>query len=133
MRISDWSSDVCSSDLINGYLSLGLLQLSTPDFLEREVFICGPEPYMQSVKGMLGDAGFPMDRFHQESFSFETMLDAQAAVEEAAQIEQADDASALADIQRYSVQLQRSEERRVGQECVSRGSYRGSTTNKKIK
>src|SRR3546814_18843970 len=63
---------------------------------------------MQSVKGMLGDAGFPMDRFHQESFSFETMLDAQAAVEEAAQIEQADDASAMADIQMYSVQFQKS-------------------------
>src|SRR3546814_8271611 len=31
---------------INGYLSLGLLQLSTPDFLEREVFICGHEPYI---------------------------------------------------------------------------------------
>jgi len=93
---------------VNGYLSLGLLQLSTPDFLEREVFICGPEPYMQSVKGMLGDAGFPMEHYHQESFSFETMLDAQAATEEAAQIGQADEAQAIADIQMYSVKFQKS-------------------------
>jgi ferredoxin-NADP reductase len=92
---------------VTGFLSLGLLQLSTPDFLEREVFICGPEPYMKSVEGMLTDAGFPMDHFHLESFSFETLQETQAA-EEAAELEQAEEAAAAPDIQMYSVQFQRS-------------------------
>lgn len=91
---------------VNGYLSLALLQLSTPDFLEREVFICGPEPYMRSVKGMLGDAGFPMEHFHQESFSFETLLDAQSAKEEAEQAAARVDAAP--DIQMFTVRFQKS-------------------------
>ena len=45
------------------------LPLLAPDFREREVFCCGPEPFMRAVRGMLDSAGFDMDRFHLESFA----------------------------------------------------------------
>jgi ferredoxin-NADP reductase len=44
------------------------LPLLSPDFREREVFCCGPEPFMRAVRDMLETAGFDMARYHQESF-----------------------------------------------------------------
>ncbi|MBD0417025.1 hybrid-cluster NAD(P)-dependent oxidoreductase [Oryzicola mucosus] len=44
------------------------LPLLSPDFQEREVFCCGPDPFMRAVRGMLEAAGFDMGRYHQESF-----------------------------------------------------------------
>lgn len=44
------------------------LPLLSPDFHEREVFCCGPDPFMRAVRGMLEAAGFDMARYHQESF-----------------------------------------------------------------
>ena len=35
----------------------------------REVFCCGPEPYMQAVRNVLQAAGFDMRRYHEESFT----------------------------------------------------------------
>ena len=40
-----------------------------PDYLEREVYCCGPEPFMQAVRDMLDAAGFDMEHYHQESFA----------------------------------------------------------------
>ncbi|MEH6578467.1 MAG: hybrid-cluster NAD(P)-dependent oxidoreductase [Amphritea sp.] len=51
-----------------GYLNLPMLDLIAPDYMQREVFCCGPEPYMAAVKAMLQDAGFDMERYHEESF-----------------------------------------------------------------
>jgi ferredoxin-NADP reductase len=48
------------------------LPLLSPDFREREVFCCGPEPFMLAVRGMLDAAGFDMARYHQESFAAPT-------------------------------------------------------------
>jgi len=45
-----------------------MLELMAPDFLEREVFCCGPTPYMNAVKRMLEATGFDMSRYHEESF-----------------------------------------------------------------
>ncbi|SPJ23686.1 hybrid-cluster NAD(P)-dependent oxidoreductase [Palleronia abyssalis] len=45
-----------------------ILGLVAPDYLEREVFCCGPEPFMQAVREALYGLGFDMDRYHQESF-----------------------------------------------------------------
>lgn len=45
-----------------------LLGLTAPDYLEREVFCCGPEPFMQAVREALAGLGFEMERYHQESF-----------------------------------------------------------------
>ncbi len=46
-----------------------LLGLAAPDYLDREVFCCGPEPFMTAVREALQGLGFDMDRYHQESFS----------------------------------------------------------------
>lgn len=54
-----------------GRLDLPLLRSQVPDFLEREVWCCGPAPFMAAVRGMLAEAGFDMARYHEESFSFE--------------------------------------------------------------
>ncbi|MEM6460431.1 MAG: hybrid-cluster NAD(P)-dependent oxidoreductase [Pseudomonadota bacterium] len=45
-----------------------MLGLMAPDYLEREVYCCGPEPFMQAVREALQDLGFDMDHYHQESF-----------------------------------------------------------------
>jgi ferredoxin-NADP reductase len=45
------------------------LPLLAPDFREREVFCCGPDPFMRAVRGMLDAAGFDMAQYHQESFA----------------------------------------------------------------
>ncbi|SIR09063.1 Ring hydroxylating alpha subunit (catalytic domain) [Aromatoleum tolulyticum] len=53
-----------------GYLDLQLLARIAPDFAEREVFCCGPAPYMAAVRALLTEGGFDMARHHEESFSF---------------------------------------------------------------
>ncbi|RED48644.1 hybrid-cluster NAD(P)-dependent oxidoreductase [Aestuariispira insulae] len=52
-----------------GRLNQLMLELICPDYMEREIFCCGPEPYMQAVRDILNSAGYDMDRYHEESFS----------------------------------------------------------------
>lgn len=52
-------------------LDAGMLREAAPDLLEREIFTCGPAGYMAAVRRMLTAEGFKMDRYHEESFSFE--------------------------------------------------------------
>lgn len=52
-----------------GRLSQIMLGLMAPDYLEREVFCCGPEPFMRAVREMLGSLGFDMTHYHEESFA----------------------------------------------------------------
>ncbi|PXW99312.1 ferredoxin-NADP reductase [Sphaerotilus hippei] len=54
-----------------GRLSPALLQGQVGDLLEREVWCCGPAPFMAAVRTMLSTLGFDMARYHEESFSFE--------------------------------------------------------------
>lgn len=56
-----------------GRLSLPMLSLIAPDFLEREVFVCGPGPFMRAVRAFLEEGGLDMSRYHQESFNFEEL------------------------------------------------------------
>ena len=63
-----------------GRLSLPMLRLIAPDLLEREVYCCGPSPYMAAVRAMLAEAGYPMARYHEESFDFATLAAAEPAV-----------------------------------------------------
>jgi len=53
-----------------GRIDLAKLEAIIPDFREREVYICGPAPYMAAVKSMLEASGFDMARYHFESFDF---------------------------------------------------------------
>ena len=80
---------------LTGFLSLPMLKLIASDFMEREIFTCGPAPYMAAVRGMLAAAGFDFARYHEESFSFGAAHDvpgeggtiAQAAVADAGMVE----------------------------------------------
>lgn len=63
-----------------GRLSQIMLGLMAPDYLEREVFCCGPEPFMQNVRDMLMSLGFDMARYHQESFGAPVSSEAEAPV-----------------------------------------------------
>lgn len=67
-----------------GRLTLGKLQRIAPDFLQREVFTCGPAPYMANVRAILEAAGFDMQHYHEESFSFESLPTASPAEEKTA-------------------------------------------------
>ncbi|MGO1077074.1 2Fe-2S iron-sulfur cluster-binding protein [Inquilinus sp. CA228] len=51
-----------------GHFSEALLRLLAPDVLEREVFVCGPGGYMAMIRTLLQAWGFPMARYHEESF-----------------------------------------------------------------
>jgi ferredoxin-NADP reductase len=57
-----------------GFLNLTMLETIAPDFREREIFTCGPAPYMKAVRDMLTNAGFDFARYHEESFSFESLV-----------------------------------------------------------
>jgi ferredoxin-NADP reductase len=70
-----------------------MLELMVPDFLEREVFCCGPTPYMNAVKRLLEVAGFDMARYHEESFGAtppEARADAVEQAEQAADAPEVD-------------------------------------------
>ncbi|MEX3774276.1 glycine-betaine demethylase subunit GbcB [Pseudomonas sp. MYb118] len=76
-----------------GYLNHKMLELMTPDFMEREVFCCGPTPYMNAVKRMLESVGFDMKRYHEESFGAtpeEARADAVEQAEQAADAPEVD-------------------------------------------
>jgi glycine betaine catabolism B len=60
---------------ITGFLTLPLLRLIAPDFMEREIFTCGPAPYMNAVRDLIDAAGFERERYHEESFSFEALAE----------------------------------------------------------
>ncbi|WP_293762875.1 hybrid-cluster NAD(P)-dependent oxidoreductase [uncultured Aquitalea sp.] len=53
-----------------GRLDAARLQGMVPDLLARQVFCCGPAPYMASVRALLQECGFDMNRYHEESFNF---------------------------------------------------------------
>ncbi len=51
-----------------GRINQLILELTTPDFFEREIYCCGPEIFMQTVRDILIAAGFDMTHYHEESF-----------------------------------------------------------------
>lgn len=51
-----------------GRLTAAMLQCAAPDFQERNVYVCGPEGFMSATKSLLGDLGFPMQNYAEESF-----------------------------------------------------------------
>lgn len=78
---------ICEHDSLNeswtglrGRITLPMLEMVAPDFKEREVFACGPAPYMAGIRAMLSQAGFDMTRYHEESFKFEDLAPEDAAV-----------------------------------------------------
>ncbi|WP_244412768.1 hybrid-cluster NAD(P)-dependent oxidoreductase [Ancylobacter novellus] len=78
---------------LRGRLNLGLLNHIAPDYKEREIFVCGPAPFMAAVREMLKTAGFDMSRHHEESFDFAEL--AKAEPEVAAEVEIAEGVQAV--------------------------------------
>lgn len=74
---ADWAAPT-------GYLDLALLRRIAPDFADREIFCCGPAPYMAAVRALLAEGGFDMARYHEESFTFEDIPGEQAEEADAA-------------------------------------------------
>jgi len=68
-----------------GRISEALLQALAPDLAEREVFCCGPRPFMAAVRGILAKLGYDMARYREESFNFEELPAAERAAVVAAE------------------------------------------------
>ena len=66
-----------------GRLNQIMLGLMAPDYLDREVFCCGPEPFMRAVREMLQSLGFNMAQYHEESFAAPALEAAPIALVEA--------------------------------------------------
>jgi ferredoxin-NADP reductase len=69
---------VCENDYpserwggMRGRLSPTMLQTIVPDLHERATFNCGPVPYMDAVRRILGELDYDLSNYHEESFSFD--------------------------------------------------------------
>jgi ferredoxin-NADP reductase len=51
-----------------GRIDIQKLSMLAPDFIGREIFCCGPDPFMRAVSNIVRAEGFDMGRYHQESF-----------------------------------------------------------------
>ena len=91
------------SNMLAGRLTLEALTQLVPDFKSREIFTCGPAPYMAAVRGILGAAGFDMAHYHEESFTFDALPNSVQATETAAKPASSHDGAA------FSVQFTKSE------------------------
>jgi len=55
---------------LGGLDDVAALQHLVPDLVERDVFVCGPEAWTQSVRRAALAAGLPGDQFHVENFGW---------------------------------------------------------------
>ena len=69
---------VCEADYpserwggMRGRLSPTMLHTIVPDLLERTIFNCGPMPYMDAVRRILGELDYDLLNYHEESFTFD--------------------------------------------------------------
>lgn len=69
---------VCEADYpserwggMRGRLSPTMLHTIVPDLLERTILNCGPMPYMDAVRRILGELDYDLLNYHEESFTFD--------------------------------------------------------------
>jgi ferredoxin-NADP reductase len=69
---------VCEADYpserwggMRGRLSPTMLHTIVPDLLERTIFNCGPVPYMDAVRRILGELDYDLGSYREESFTFD--------------------------------------------------------------
>lgn len=55
----------------SGRIRAELLERLAPDFQDREIYCCGPLPFMEKVKEILRERKFRLSRYNEESFVFE--------------------------------------------------------------
>ena len=53
---------------LSGRISEPIINLVSPDLHEREIYMCGPEGFMDAAKELLGNMGFDLAKLHSESF-----------------------------------------------------------------
>lgn len=53
---------------LTGRVSKPMLHLVAPDLLDRSVYVCGPNGFVQAIRSTLESLNFPMQRYKQESF-----------------------------------------------------------------
>src|SRR3546814_11644127 len=111
MRISDWSSDVCSSDLLTQQAKAALTTDANGELKPTTAFIDGVRKFALSVTDLDIDL---IDRVNPFSATYAVLAKAM-------------DAKTLLQVQ--AVINARSEERRVGKECVSTCRSRWSPYN----
>lgn len=63
---------------LTGRIDMARLKFLVRDYRQREIFCCGPEPFMAGVRLMLEDAGFDMRHYHEESFGAPSKAQSQA-------------------------------------------------------
>ncbi len=51
-----------------GRLNELMLQSIAPDFVQRNVYVCGPNVFMEATKSLLEQMNFPMENYYEESF-----------------------------------------------------------------
>ncbi|GAB3451302.1 hybrid-cluster NAD(P)-dependent oxidoreductase [Kineococcus endophyticus] len=56
-----------------GRLTREALREIAPDLHDREVFVCGPDGYMATVREILGELEFDLAHHHEETFTFEAL------------------------------------------------------------
>jgi len=69
-RVHYAMSDDSSWAGAKGWIDLALIRGLAPDFLEREVYICGPELMRKSLENNLSAAGIQKRDIHYEDFSY---------------------------------------------------------------
>ncbi|WP_294636384.1 hybrid-cluster NAD(P)-dependent oxidoreductase [uncultured Aquabacterium sp.] len=62
-----------------GRLDAALLMRIAPDLRERDVYSCGPGPFMAAIRRLLAELGHPEARYREESFNFEELASASLA------------------------------------------------------
>lgn len=75
---------------LHGRIDHSRVSISAPDFKDRTVFCCGPDPFMRAVRDLLEANGFNMDNFHMESFQPASDTPMEVSAETAAKLESAD-------------------------------------------
>jgi len=53
---------------LTGRVNDHMLNMFVPDIHERDIFLCGPEPFADNVIKLLRDIDYDMSRFHTESY-----------------------------------------------------------------
>ncbi len=53
---------------LTGRINRQMLEIIAPDIHERHLYMCGPDGFMETVKGVLREINFDLSRLHSESF-----------------------------------------------------------------
>jgi predicted ferric reductase len=76
-ELSNYTSNInyfVTGEEVEGYrhqrIDLGVIKKTVPDYYEREVYICGPQGMIKSLRDSLMDAGVPKGQIHYELFAY---------------------------------------------------------------